>query len=237
MVASVLAEVELHGLVDGHVEPGRRADLLRRLAGSPVDRAIVEAWQDQTDLIREAFREVPTEALPVALDLAPPRLRSVDVDRLHKGSAPSAPARHGGGAAITAALLITIGLTLSWMAGSRDDGAIPTRAAAATDVDKTATLPSFRIPDLSASGLRLTDVSSQADAPATVVLRYRDGGAGRVALEVARNAPDIGPMPLEHAGKTLTWRSQNAAFTLAGTVPPERLRAVAVALQADQGSD
>ncbi len=228
----------MHGLVDGRVEPARRADLLRRLAGSPADRAIVEAWQNQADLIREAFREVSTEMLPVALDLAPPRLRSVDVDRLHKGSAPKAPARHGGGAAITAALLITIGLTLSWMAGSRDDSAAPTaRAAGATDGDKTAALPSFKIPDLSASGLRLTDVASEAGEPATVVLRYRDGGTGRVALQVARNAPDIGPMPLEHAGKSLTWRSQTAAFKLGGTVPAERLRALAAALQAEQGSD
>lgn len=232
MAVSALVEAELHGLVDGHVEPARRADLLRRLAGSPADRAIVEAWQDQADLIREAFREVSTETLPVALDLAPPRLRSVDVDRPHKVGA---PARHGGGAAITAALLITIGLTLSWMAGSRDDGAAS--AAHAADADRTTALPAFRIPDLSASGLRLTDVSSEAGEPATVILRYRDGGAGRVALQVARNAPDIGPMPLERAGKSLTWRSQSAAFNLGGTLPAERLRAVAVALQADQGSD
>ena len=108
MTASALAEAELHGLVDGRVAPGRRADLLRRLAGSPADRLVVEAWQDQADLLREAFREVPTEALPAALDLAPPRLRSVDVNRAHKTSASKAPARHGGGAAITAALVITI---------------------------------------------------------------------------------------------------------------------------------
>ena len=35
----------------------------------------------------------------------------------------------------------------------------------------------------------------------------------------------------------MTWRSQTAAFTLDGTIPAARLRAVASALQADQGSD
>ena len=236
MTASALAEAELHGLVDGRVAPGRRADLLRRLAGSPADRLVVEAWQDQGDLLREAFREVPTEALPAALDLAPPRLRSVDVNRAHKTSASKAPVRHGGGAAITAALVITIGLTLSWMAGFRDDSAAPAHVATAAD-DRTAALPSFHVPDLSATGLRLTDVSSDAVDPASVVLRYRDRGAGRVSLQVARNAPDVGPTPLEQAGQTMTWRSQTAAFTLDGTIPAARLRAVASALQADQGSD
>ena len=242
MTASGLADADLHGLVDGRVEPNRRAEILRMLAGSPADRALIEAWQDQGDLIREAFREVPAETLPVALDLTPPRLRSVDTtrihsDRPHKGSAPRRRSNHGGGgAAIAAALVITIGLTMSWMAASRDDALAPAGARGSLDGDRTGGLPSFRVPDLSATGLRLTDVSSEAADPSTVVLRYLGGGA-RVALRVARNAPDIGPMPLERAGTTLTWRSPSVAFSLSGSVAPERLRAIAVALQASQGSD
>ncbi len=237
MTASGLADAELHGLVDGRVEPGRRADLLRRLAASPADRAILEAWQGQADLIREAFREVPTEALPAALDLAPPRLRGVDPDRLQKVGATSAPARHGSGAAIATALLITIGLTLSWMAGSRDDAAATAETAQASTTDAALPFPTFRVPDLSKSGWRLADVTSDAADPATLVLRYRDAGGGRVALKIARNGPDIGAMPLEQVGGSLTWRSPTAAFTLDGTVAPDRLRAIAAALRTAPGSD
>ena len=229
----------MHGLVDGRVEPARRADLLRRLAGSPADRAVVEAWQDQADLIREAFREVSTEMLPVALDLAPPRLRSVDVDRLHKSSAPKAPVRHGGGAAITAALLITIGLTLSWMAGSRDDSAAPIAARRRRDrrrQDGRAAL----VQDPGPVGVGPAAGPTWPPRPASprpwccvIAMAARAASPSRSRA----NAPDIGPMPLEHAGKSLTWRSQTAAFKLGGTVPAERLRAVAAALQADQGSD
>jgi hypothetical protein len=234
-----LAEADLHGLVDGRIEPSRRADVLRRLAGSPADRALVEAWQDQADLIREAFRTVAAEPLPMALDLAPPRLRSIDTNRVNaerpRGTSAATSAsktRAGGGAAIAAALVIAIGLTMSWMA-SRDDTLLP--PAAASD-GAVATLPTFKVPDLSNTGLRLTEVASDADDASTLVLRFRADG-GRVALRVSRNAPDIGAMPLERTDKALTWRTPTAAFSLTGTLAPERLRAVAVALQADQGSD
>jgi hypothetical protein len=231
-----LAEADLHGLVDGRIEPSRRADVLRCLAGSPADRALVEAWQDQADLIREAFRTVAAEPLPMALDLAPPRLRSIDTNRVNaerpRGAAAATSAtktRAGGGAAI----VIAIGLTMSWMAGSRDDTVVP--PAAASD-GAAAALPTFKVPDLAKTGLRLTEVASDTDDASTLVLRFRADG-GRVALRVSRNAPDIGAMPLERTDKALTWRTPTAAFSLTGTLAPERLRAVAVALQADQGSD
>ncbi|MCX8254302.1 protein of unknown function [Beijerinckiaceae bacterium RH AL1] len=240
MTQAGLAEADLHGLVDGRVEPSRRADVLRRLAGSAADRALVEAWQDQADLIREAFRTVAAEPLPMALDLAPPRLRSIDTTRVNaerprgtSAATSAAKTRAGGGAAIAAALVIAIGLTMSWMAGSRDDTVVP--PAAASD-GAAATLPTFKVPDLSKTGLRLTEVASDADDASTLVLRFRADG-GRVALRVSRNAPDIGAMPLERTDKALTWRTPTAAFSLTGTLAPERLRAVAVALQADQGSD
>ena len=71
-ITSFLSEAELHGLVDGHVEANRRADVLRRAASSDADRARIEAWQEQADMIRAAFRGVDRESVPAALDLQPP---------------------------------------------------------------------------------------------------------------------------------------------------------------------
>ena len=69
---SLLSEAELHGLVDGHVAPERRADILYRMAASAPDRERVATWQEQGDLIRDLFRGVEREALPSSLDLRTP---------------------------------------------------------------------------------------------------------------------------------------------------------------------
>lgn len=73
-----ICDADLHGLADGHIEPERRADALRHVAGSPVDRARVEAWQGQNDLLRHAFAGIDREPVPASLDLSTrPKLHCV----------------------------------------------------------------------------------------------------------------------------------------------------------------
>ena len=250
---SSLAEADLHNLVDGRVDPARRADLLRRLAASQTDRALVEAWQDQTEVIRASFDEVGREPLPVALNLAPPRLRCVDNDALRPIR--SAGTRRGGIAAAATALVIMVGLAVSWLAigqgdrdgGSADASAAPADAALADRATSAlagpalaataAPLPTLRLPDLTGAGLRLTDVSTLAGDPTTMVLRYRDEGRVRVAISIARSGVEAGSAAPTALGKALTWRRAGAAFAIAGTLPPERLQAIAASLQDDPGSE
>lgn len=66
-------EEDLHGLVDGELDPGQREALLRYLAEAPVDAARVEDWRRQNETIRAAFARVTAEPLPFGLALAPPR--------------------------------------------------------------------------------------------------------------------------------------------------------------------
>ena len=257
---SLLSEAELHGLVDGHVEVDRRADVLRRLAASPSDRALLEAWQEQNDLIRSAFRDVDRETLPVALDLAPPLLRCIEGDAYRPLRAPRkrADTRRNGLAAAATLAVVATGLVGSWLMitqAARDGGAVPQptlestladRASAALDAAEPAAhaagasapgLPTVRLPDLTNTGLTLTSVSSEAAEPASLVLQYRDDGDGRVVVSVSRTAQDAAPTTPSPVGKGLAWRRHKAAFALAGTLPPDKLRAIAAALQADAGQD
>lgn len=66
-------EEDLHGLVDGELEPGQREALLRYLAEAPADAARIEDWRRQNETIRAAFARVTAETLPFGLALATPR--------------------------------------------------------------------------------------------------------------------------------------------------------------------
>lgn len=65
-----VSESELHGFVDGDLEPGRREVVRSFLANSPADAARVQAWRQQNETIRAAFASVETE--PLHLPLPPP---------------------------------------------------------------------------------------------------------------------------------------------------------------------
>jgi len=71
-----VSDEELHGFVDGEVEPGRRDAILRFLSASPADAARVESWRRQNETIRAAFARVEAEHVPSFLSFAPPENRS-----------------------------------------------------------------------------------------------------------------------------------------------------------------
>lgn len=261
MGASSLSEADLHGLVDGHLESDRRGDILRRLAASPADRALVEAWQEQNDLIRSAFVDVEKEPLPVSLDLAPPpRLRCIS--RIESAASKPAPVRRAHIAGLATILLVAAGLGGSWMlldAAAKDpefanlqlrgtiDETLAGRAAQALDVGASrpprqapalaGALPTTTIPDLGPSGFSLTSAETEATEPASLVFHYQNAAAERLVISVARAPQDAPTMPPTAIGKTYSWHRRDNAFAIAGTVRPDRLRAIAVVLQGDSGDE
>jgi anti-sigma factor RsiW len=68
-----IREEDLHGLVDGELEPSQRDALLQYLAEAPSDAVRVEEWRRQIEAIRSAFAQVTAEPLPFSLSLANPR--------------------------------------------------------------------------------------------------------------------------------------------------------------------
>lgn len=259
---SFVSEAELHGLVDGHIEANRRAGILRRLAASPADRVRLEAWREQSDLIRDAFAEVEREPLPVSLDLTPPPrllcLPGREPPRL--GQRPSAGARGRVAAGLATLILMGAGLGGSWIlmdsawkdqesAGPRlrgtTDETLASRAVRALDLGAREThdkghapalaraLPTSVIPDLGSVGFSLTSAEAEAAEPASLVFRYRNAAAERLVISVARARGDLPAAPLARLGETFSWHRHDNVFAIAGTVSPERLRAIAVALQGD----
>ncbi|WOJ89088.1 hypothetical protein RZS28_14950 [Methylocapsa polymorpha] len=71
-----VSDEDLHGFVDGEVEPARRDAILRFLSASPADAARVESWRRQNETIRAAFARVEAEHVPSFLSFAPPESRS-----------------------------------------------------------------------------------------------------------------------------------------------------------------
>ena len=252
--ASLLSDADLHGLVDGHVDPDRRADVLRRAAASPRDRALVEAWQDQNDLICALFAGVEREPLPRALDLrTPPQLHAIPLDEAVPAAA-AKPARWRSvvmGAATMS--LVTAGLAGSWyfsglpaesmrtpaVRASGGERMLADRTVAALafgELDATSTAaiaeppPTAVIPDLSGGGFTFTGAEARDVAPRTVIFRYRNSLDERVAIGATRSAAGDSE-PAQRDGGFL-WCGRGVAYAIYGTVAPDRLRAMALSLNA-----
>ncbi len=257
--ALLLSDADLHRLVDGHLDPDRRADVLRRAAASPRDRALVEAWQDQNDLIRALFAGVEDEPLPRALDLrTPPQLHAIPPEEVVPATAakPAKWRRALTGAATGS--LVAAGLAGSWyfselpadsarMPPARHQGGermLADRTVAALafgELDATTTAaiaeppPTAFIPDLSGAGFTFTGAEARGVSPRTVIFRYRNAEDERVAIGTTRSAADDSDPAQRDAG--FTWRSRRVAYAIYGTVAPERLRAMALSLNAGLHSE
>lgn len=256
----LLSDADLHGLVDGHIDPDRRADVLRRAAASPRDRALIEAWQDQNDMIRAAFAGVESEPVPSGLDLrTPPQLRAVP--RVPKPIAPVKVPRRGRGRIVGAVVTfaaVTAGLAGSWyVAGlpAEAPSAPPThssslermladRTASAlafgeTDASPRAAVaeppPTAIIPDLTGDGFTFTGAEARDVRPKTVIFRYRDADDERIAIGATRTDGADGPPVSREAG--FTWRNGHVAYAIFGTLPSARLRAIAMGLEIGSQSE
>ena len=250
--ASLLSDADLHGLVDGHIDPDRRAEVLRRAASSPRDRALIEDWQDQNDLIRAAFAEVEREPLPRALDLrTPPRLRAVPPASIALART-AKPARWRGMAVSAATVAaVSIGLAGSWYVSSLPADDMRTPVARTLEVermlaDRTAASlafgepdafvaaafaeppPTTAIPDLSYFGFTFTGAEARSVLPRSVIFRYRNAADERVAIGATRaTGGDSVPTPRDNG---YIWRSRHIAYAIFGTVASERLHSIAASL-------
>ncbi len=256
-----IAEADLHAFVDGRLTVDRRADVLRLLASSRADRALIEAWQDQNDILRGAFAGVEREPLPAALNLSPsPHLRLAE--------APIAPdpalvkPRWGGKVfvALATAAVVVAGVagawTLSDASATKDvvDGSARTSIdadlAARAIVDladedgasKTVRhgsggrLPTTTIPDLSRAGFGLIR-AEMAAMPASLVFHYENAAADRVVVVVAHAANRPSNPAAARIGDAWSWHRRDKAYAIAGTMPASRLHALAAALQGGDGLD
>lgn len=206
---SYLLDSDLHGLVDGLIETDRRSETLRRLAGSPSDRARVEAWQNQNDLLRSAFAGIAREALPPMLDLrARPKLHCIP-----PGDSVVAPTEIAEDAKAVAAhrWLAALLLTLSvvglgfggWrylaatmetpaavdmspidavLAARAEDALTRTGPVPSANPALMKSLPAARIPDLSQAGFSFVGAEAEGRAPATILFRYQNEYGERLVV-------------------------------------------------------
>ncbi|HYP58477.1 MAG TPA: hypothetical protein VEQ35_09365 [Beijerinckia sp.] len=99
-----VTDEDLHGFVDGDIEPRRRMAVQAFLATSPADEARVETWRRQNEMIRAAFARVETEPVPLSLT-AVANQRADPATKLFCGRTqanPPAPPRQRGGPYIIA---------------------------------------------------------------------------------------------------------------------------------------
>ena len=244
---------------DRAAERTRAVKSSKPAAASPRDRALVEAWQDQNDIIRAAFAGVEHEPVPSALDLRrPPQLHAVPLSAL--SARPTAPRwRRAAGVAATTTIVVA-GLGGSWFIAGRPvepPASIPHAAFADTGermlADRTVSAlafgeldpampsgtaeppPASSIPDLSPVGFTFLGAEARGVSPRYVVFRYRDGADGRVAIGMARaEGADVAPARRETG---FTWRSGRVSYAVFGTVPPERLGAIVGSLRNEARPD
>ena len=260
--ASLLSEADRHGLVDGHIEPDRRAEVLRRAAASPRDRALIEAWQDQNDLIRTAFAGVDREPVPRTLDLrTPPRLHAVP-PILPMAETPSAKApsettparRRRGGAGAATMLAIAAGLAGSWYVAGlpTDDVRTPASRAPGEErmlADRTIAALAFGEPDAAPvalhaepppttiipdlSGAGFTFAAAEARGTSPKTLIFRyRNTAGERVAIGATRTEGADSRPMPRDGGFI-WRTRRVAYAIFGTLPPDRLDAAARSLAAE----
>jgi anti-sigma factor RsiW len=80
---------ELHGFLDGEIEPERRSAIETFLKTSPVHAERVEGWRRQQQIIRAAFAPIEAEPAPASVLLPPPSTRRACLHLLRPCAEPS----------------------------------------------------------------------------------------------------------------------------------------------------
>jgi len=84
---------ELHGFVDGEIEPHRRKAIENFLKTSPADAGRVEGWRRQMQVIRAAFAPIEAEPAPASILLPPASGRRACLRLLRPCPAPAGDVR------------------------------------------------------------------------------------------------------------------------------------------------
>lgn len=240
-----IGEDDLNALVDGRLDPARRAAVESHLAAHPADADRVAAYAAQRDALRAALAFRAAQPIP-------PRLRLGHLRALRRRAA-----RRRWRIAAAASVLLMLGGGLGWtLRGSlppapplaAEPAAIPRPAAPAAELearaggaDPGAWLAArlgepFDPPDLAAFGLALERVRllPGADGPGALLL-YTDPDGAAVSL-VRRPAADPAPRELRCAdlpGGLLvyTWSDGRRLHLVTAAMPRDRLRPIAQFLE------
>ena len=92
-------------------------------------------------------------------------------------------------------------------------------------------MPTSSIPDLTSVGFTLSGADAQAAEPVSLVFRYRNAAAEQIVIGVTR-APHEWQRSSPGANRdVVVWRVGAKAYAIAGTLRPDRLRAIAASLR------
>jgi anti-sigma factor RsiW len=241
-----IGEDDLHGFVDGALEPARLAAVQRYLDGRPEEAARLRAFLAQRDALRAALEFKHAEPIP-------PRLRIANIRAARRGAA---LARWRVAAAALALLLVGGGLgwtgrgaflpetaPVTALAPAPSAEARAPAEALARDTDLAGWLrrklgEALMPPDLTGFGyaLQAAAVVPGSDGPAAI-LRYADTAGA--ALTVWRR-PTRDPVPRqlrctdEPGGMlTYTWSDGRWLHAVTAALPRETLRPIALAVERD----
>lgn len=241
-----IGEDDLHALVDGLLDPARRAAVEGHLATHAADAARVAAYAAQRDALRAALAFKAREPIPARL-----RLANLRVERR------AATLRRGRSAAAAAALLM-LGGGLGWTIHAAlqppapvpeaepvaihrqlaDPAAPPRMEALAREADIGAWLQArlrepLAPPDLSGFGfaLEVAWVIPGGDGPAAMLL-YVDPDGGALTIW-RRPTRDPAPRPLRCADEpgglvTYSWSDGRRLHAVTAALPRDRLRPIAL---------
>ena len=243
-----IAEDDLHGYVDGALEPERKAEVADYLREHPDVARRVAAFSGQRDLLREALAPIAESPLPPQLNLS----RIIE----NRARRPSVMRW----AAIAAMLLLSIGGVGGWaMRGAlqAEPGGLVALAEEATAsysvyapdrvrpvevrASETAQLVEWvsdrlhrpvKVPDLTTSGYRLMGgrLVATSHGPAAMFMYDDDRGSRIVVLTRPMNSADQNaPMTPRSQGDVggLAWADSGVGYSLVGHAAPESLRPIA----------
>ena len=242
-----IMEDDLHGYVDGALEPERRAEVATYLDDHPDVAKRIGAFADQRELLRAALAPIADEPLPPELNL--PRIIEQRTRR------PSVVRW-----AMAAMLLLSVGGLGGWsVRGALEASpgglvALAQEATASYNVyapdhvrpvevraSDSAQLVQWvsdrlhrpvKVPDLAASGYRLMGgrVVATQHGPAAMFMYDDDHGSRLVVLTRPMSSADQNaPMTRQSRGDVggFAWADDGVGYSLVGRVAPESLRPIA----------
>ena len=245
MSSRPITEDDLHGYVDGVLEPERVADVAAYLEDHPDMNRRVAAFSDQRDLLRRALAPIAEEALPSQLDLA-------GMIRSRRRTSPV-------WWAIAAMLLLSIGGLGGWvMRGSLQTSPAGLAALAQEAADSyhvyapdrvrpvemrasdSAQLVQWmsnrlkqqvKLPDLTGSGYRLMGgrLIATSHGPAAMFMYDDDHGDRLVVLTRPMASEQSAPMAPHSGGDVagFAWADGGMGYSLMGQAAADTLKPIA----------
>ena len=247
MTGRPITEEDLHGFVDGVLEPARASEVSAYLEAHPDVARRIEGYAQQRTMLRAALAPIADEPLPPELDLARMIAR--------RGRPRAAP---WWGFAAAAVLLLCLGGAGGWslrgapalegVAAVAQEAAanyavygadrlrpVELRAPERAELVNWATQRLGRpvaVPDLAASGYRFMGgrIVATAHGPAAMFMYDDDRGTRMVLLTRPMAAADQTAPMTPHAGNGINgyaWADNGLGYSLVGPAAPDALHPLA----------